>query len=379
MKFTKQSDEVQFTTSLQPPHLVKSGSAQKPTPTGSAHSTTESPRMAFGSVSHNERLHTTSSSQSPSSANSGSSSGLKLGGSRGGGGGLASRIKNFEPSSEVGGGGRGNERGRGGERSQGFGKRTKSIDNDIKGSRGGLRPQGRVVQARVPVQIGASGSGGGETERAEKEKDERKKREEEMRKNRAEEDRKQRERRAREQKVKDDYENVDLGPPIKATPRPPETTPPGPRLVSEQPGGRNNAMAYENVPLIKTQRSPKNPRSANKEPPKQTRPLVTVGGASTASPAPRRHQYENITILTESGPIPFHLDISSSEEEGYSGDECPAPQEVIYENFGADSGNQPMTADEIERHLEKKDKRGISAEYLRIKNEPLVHSSTACK
>lgn len=42
-------------------------------------------------------------------------------------------------------------------------------------------------------------------------------------------------------------------------------------------------------------------------------------------------------------------------------------EEVIYENFGPDDGNKYMTVEEMERHIRKKDKKGLSAEYLRIK------------
>jgi hypothetical protein len=54
-------------------------------------------------------------------------------------------------------------------------------------------------------------------------------------------------------------------------------------------------------------------------------------------------------------------------------------EEVIYENFGPDDGNRPMTVAEMERHINKKDKKGLSAEYLRIKNEPLSGSYKACR
>ena len=54
-------------------------------------------------------------------------------------------------------------------------------------------------------------------------------------------------------------------------------------------------------------------------------------------------------------------------------------EEVIYENFGPDDGNRLMTVEEMERHINKKDKKGLSAEYLRIKNEPLSGNYKACR
>lgn len=193
--------------------------------------------------------------------------------------------------------------------------------------------------------------------------------------------------------LSDDYENVDLGPPsatkMKQAPKAKESAPrtaqqprKGPELV------RDNCTGYENVAIHYSKSGTRSP-----EPPKLAPgPTPAAGGGAqrrglretkekggVASAASKKPQYENITILTESGPMPYLHDLSSEESEDFSGDESPAPKEVIYENFGVDSGNQSMTADEIERHLAAKEKNGISAEYLRIKNEPLAHPYIACK
>ena len=54
-------------------------------------------------------------------------------------------------------------------------------------------------------------------------------------------------------------------------------------------------------------------------------------------------------------------------------------EEVIYENFGPDDGNKYMSVEQMETHISKKEKKGLSAEYLRIKNEPLCGSYKACR
>lgn len=272
----------------------------------------------------------------------------------------------------------------------------------------------------MSVQIG-EGRGEGERERGaegrekerekEREDEQRKKREEEMRRLRREEDRLQRERRERDKQptgpikqasLLGDYENVDLGPPSPVRSkqhskvRDIKTAPAEPRKRNDvgevKRAPRDHTMDYENVAVHYTRsnsRSPETPKLAlgqsSRGGASRSKDVTTKekgGVASGTKRSPRmRHQYENITILTESGPIPYLHDISDSEDdsEDFSGDESPAPKEVIYENFGLDKGNHDMSAEEMEKHLQQEGKKGISAEYLRIKNEPLAHPHTACK
>ena len=139
----------------------------------------------------------------------------------------------------------------------------------------------------------------------------------------------------------------------------------------------SNKTTYENVSLRRTNsHSSGLPRMASAEGRVERKAKGGVAPKSSRT----RHDYENIAILTAAGPIPYQPDNSSSDDDAdFSGDESPAPQEAIYENYGFDKGNRMMTADELEKHLAKQEKRGISAEYLRIKNEPLSHSHKACK
>ena len=333
-----EEDDPSFSAPLKPPQVVTAGAAARRTPPpSSAHSTTSE---------NCSEPHLSRSKATPT---------VKIGG-----GGVASRIRNFEQVKTADGGGRG------------FDKRS---DNEGGGAN---RHHGRGGRALVPVQIGSEG------EKRSREEEGRRRREEEMRRRRAEEDRIQRERRAKDEPItkilEDDYENVDLGPPSSGktdTPSSKRAEVKGQRAAET---GRDNSTAYENVPLNfpnKGQRSP--------DPSKQNRGNTHVKHSRAhkvgvaGGPAPKKHQYENITILTEAGPVPYHLD-SSEDSDDSSGDESPAdPQEVIYENYGVDSGNQQMGIEEIERYLAAKEKRGISAEYLRIKNEPLAHPYTACR
>lgn len=323
---------------------------------------------------------------------------------------MATRIQNFE------------KQGKPGSESGARGRVHSKSDVDESESRRYVRA-GRGTRPLVSVQIGEDrGKGRGESERErggekerEKEKEDeqkkkredeqRKKREEEMRRLRREEDRLQRERREREKQptgpikqssLLSDYENVDLGPssPVKSKhskAKDTKTSPPEPRrrdgAKDVKRGPRDHTMDYENVAIHYTRsnsRSPESPKVASGQPSrgggKRGKETKEKGGvASGKKRAPRtRHQYENITILTESGPMPYLSD-SDEEVEDFSGDESPAPEEVIYENFGSDKGNQYMSAEEMEKHLQQKGKKGMSVEYLRIKNEPLAHPYTACK
>ncbi len=96
---------------------------------------------------------------------------------------------------------------------------------------------------------------------------------------------------------------------------------------------------------------------------------------------PIRQDYENIDILPSPGASAYRGDESSDEEmcladvEEFSG----PPEEVIYENFGPDEGNRAMTPDELAKHVSSRGKQGLSAEYLKIKNEPLGSSYTVCR
>lgn len=274
----------------------------------------------------------------------------------------------------------------------------------------------------------------GEQQRA-REDEQRKKREEDMKRQRREEDRLQDERRKKgahnnqiKKSLADDYENVDLGPPpatgsvgksseTKSSPVSDSRRKHGVDDLSSSPVSDSrrkhgvddpSSSGYENVAIHYTrqQQPPDSSKAAvsghkvkqhgssggtglhhktHHRARKTKDKLPTASSSSSNSPAAaggpsiKKHQYENITILT--GPVPYLSNLSSSDDsEDFSGDESPAaPKEVIYENFGSDGGNQSMTAVELERHLTKKEKKGMSAEYLRIKNEPLAHPHITCK
>lgn len=297
---------------------------------------------------------------------------------------LAARIKNFERRDEPG--------SEPGYRGRSHSKSEVDESESQRYTKGG--------RALVSVQIG-EGHGEGERERGEekqkeKEDEQRRRRQEEMRRLRREEDRLQRERRKKEAKKKallSDYENVDLSPPSPVKSKPhskgrgvAKTSPAESRkrIVAEEMRRDN----YENVAIHYTRsdsHSPESPKMASGPSSGRRggrhRDREKRGVASGAKQLPKmRHQYENITILTSSGPMPYLHDSSSSEDsEDFSGEESPAPKKVIYENVGLDKSNHNMSAEEIERHLRQQEKRGISAEYLRIKNEPLLHPCTACR
>ncbi|XP_064391171.1 uncharacterized protein LOC135339007 isoform X3 [Halichondria panicea] len=69
----------------------------------------------------------------------------------------------------------------------------------------------------------------------------------------------------------------------------------------------------------------------------------------------------------------------SDDDTLFGKDGPPGVQAVIYANFGPDEGNQLMTLEELERHIDSKGRNGLAEEYLRIKNEPLSGRYTVCR
>lgn len=175
-------------------------------------------------------------------------------------------------------------------------------------------------------------------------------------------------------------------------------------IQSDVTGGRGqqqapppHQIAYENVSI---KPSPKAQRGSHAH----QRPHLQQSQPSTSSRLVHQSSvgdtYENV----EFSPLPLQ---SSSQRHGPA-PSTPAPmphsspseeqvmddddtlfgkegppgmkrEEVIYENFGPDDGNRPMTVEQLEKHINKKDKKGLSAEYLRIKNEPLSGNYKACR
>ena len=401
---------------LKPPQVVGGNTVMKATPTSPSHS--EATQKSF-STSVEPLAH---AKESPSAA------------LRQGNAGIASRIKNFEKQSDS----------HIPSLQSTPRAHSKSFDDDMGAQRRARahRPSRALVPVQIgfgegmkdrvdePKRDREREREREEERRREKLKEDeglRRKREEDMRRLRREEDRKQKDRREREKKqqasqpassqpvkrppplsrssVLDDYENVDLSPlsaklmkgPPKVQPDKRKETPKASSREAPRPAGRDQpkkpprdtAMGYENVAIhyVKSgSHSPEPPRMASgqargghKTSPQEGK--EKGGVASSVQPAAKkRHDYENISILTPTGPIPYLQDTSSSEDsEDFSGDESPAPKEVIYENFGFEKGDLPMTADELESYLSQLEKKGISAEYLRIRNEPLAHPHTACK
>ena len=243
----------------------------------------------------------------------------------------------------------------------------------------------------------------------EREREEKRRREEEKRKEREREDDRRRRReeersRERENHVLTVNQETRSASPVYSTPIKPGRRPPSPvstyenvDIPSPSPKRKPPRPQPDKIPLDKTRRvvtqdSPTcyenvtihyvRSHSHSPEPLGQAEGGRSgVGMAVKPQKSSSRHDYENIQILTPAGPIPYPLDTSSSDDdsEAFSGDEAPSPQEIIYENFGFDKGNQLMMAEELEKHLNREQKKGMSAEYLRIKNEPLAHSYTVCK
>ena len=64
------------------------------------------------------------------------------------------------------------------------------------------------------------------------------------------------------------------------------------------------------------------------------------------------------------------------EDEGeILSSESAKTDEIIYENYGPDKGNRWMTTSELEQYITEKGNKGLSEEYLKIKNEPVTGSA----
>ena len=51
--------------------------------------------------------------------------------------------------------------------------------------------------------------------------------------------------------------------------------------------------------------------------------------------------------------------------------------ESIYENYGPDKGNRWMSVDELQKYVKERGKTDLSAEYYKIKNQPLTGTANA--
>ena len=146
-------------------------------------------------------------------------------------------------------------------------------------------------------------------------------------------------------------------------------------VVQKPHTSKTKTERYENIALHLAPQPQKQP-----DPTPQTSQIVPVHYTpqpqKQTDPTPKRRNYENIDILT----IPMEED--SSDEEVLLADVeefAGPPEEVIYENFGPDEGDRSMIPEELEKHITKIGKHGLAAEYLKIKNEPLVGLYRTCK
>ena len=170
--------------------------------------------------------------------------------------------------------------------------------------------------------------------------------------------------------------------------------------MPEPTGGRGHQQApppkptaYENVsikPSPKLRGGPAHQRAHPHQSQSTSRPVqrYSIGDQYENvdfSPLPLQSSQRHGPAPSAPAPVPRP---SPSEEHvmddddtlfGKEGPPGMKREEVIYENFGPDDGNRLMTVEEMERHINKKDRKGLSAEYLRIKNEPLSGNYKACR
>ena len=149
------------------------------------------------------------------------------------------------------------------------------------------------------------------------------------------------------------YENVAIKPSPRARHGPAHQRAHPHQHQPSKPAHRQSSFeSYENVDF-----SPVPPQSSQRP------------GPAPSTPAPVPH------------PSPSEEHVMDDDDTlfGKEGPPGMKREEVIYENFGPDAGNKHMTVDEMERHVTKKDKKGLSAEYLKIKNEPLCGNYKACR
>lgn len=128
---------------------------------------------------------------------------------------------------------------------------------------------------------------------------------------------------------------------------------------------------YENV-VVKPQQRPR--PTLQQQPPDDNYENVDF-----SSLPPQLSQRNKGSTQLPHPPSDEHVSDDDDVLFGKEGPPGMRRDEVIYENFGPDAGNKQMSIDELEKHILKQDKKGLSAEYLKIKNEPLCGSYKASR
>ena len=154
-----------------------------------------------------------------------------------------------------------------------------------------------------------------------------------------------------------EYENVEVNPP---------------------PDGRGNQQAtpipssYENIVMKSSSKPHHKPRPIPQHQPVKAS-LSDCYENVEFSPSPLQRHAPGLPHP------PSDEHVSDDDDVLFGSEGPPGMTEVIYENFGPDAGNKYMNVDELEKHIKKKDRNGLSAEYLKIKNESLCGEYKACR
>ena len=151
----------------------------------------------------------------------------------------------------------------------------------------------------------------------------------------------------------------------------------------ESPTGRGQQQApptptltnYENV-VVKPQQRPRPPQQ---QPPPIPAPDDKYENVDFSCVPPKTSQRNKGSTQLPRQPSEEHVSDDDDVLFGKEGPPGMKKDEVIYENFGPDAGNRHMSIDELEKHILKQEKKGLSAEYLKIKNEPLCGSYKASR
>lgn len=172
-------------------------------------------------------------------------------------------------------------------------------------------------------------------------------------------------------RVTSEYENVEIGGAVyPKVPQSPKKSSNHDSSAAHTPGDSRkpgaselfNKGEYENVKL----------------PPKPAHFASTPPSKPPHSATPSSNgEYEVVNFLGKSQEE--KVDPESDEDTLFGQDGPPGLQSAIYENFGPDEGNKLMSVDDLDKHVRSKGKDGLSAEYLKIKNEPLCGPYTSCK
>lgn len=110
-------------------------------------------------------------------------------------------------------------------------------------------------------------------------------------------------------------------------------------------------------------------------------PYPPLPPTKQSAPSSKQQNYENVEIGKSLAKSKTSKEKAAEEDDEmlFGKEGPPGMQETIYENFGSDKGNRYMSIEELAAHVDELEKKGLSTEYLRVRNEPITGAHKACR